>query len=304
MSSKITLEGTGISSRDLLQSIDLLSVVYSNPELFNFNKLPASVLISFLRADFDFFIDKIDPKRFTYENRLYFIINSSARSAPKLMALCDFSEDELRKITASQYSILINYNAKKYLRKDIVSTMSKRYQQELFLKNPKWFHESVGYIPKLSSNTLTELARLSPKFVDENIVDYSKLCTQAYFWNKMIRYDKKYIEIFLKNTNSLINKSDVRVVVQTHSEIVKLVDIDILENSKLSCKEWMLLISSVMSNNPTKFSDFEFSEEMKEAFRLNSMAEMLSEKSKSTKRFRNVIKHLTEDAEEEPAEVV
>jgi hypothetical protein len=54
-----------------------------------------------------------------------------------------------------------------------------------------------------------------------------------------------------------------------------------------------------MGNNEDKFKDWEFSDEVKELFRMDLMAELLNGKSTLTKRFQNAMKGVFGNTEEE-----
>jgi hypothetical protein len=146
--------------------------------------------------------------------------------------------------------------------------------------------------PKFTVDNLFFLSKRNQKLVDTYITDFSKLSTNCSFWINMIKYDKKYEDIFITNINSVITKTDIRAVCKEFPHIIKKLDIDILGNSKLSCKEWLLLANSVIYNNPEMFKEWEFNDDLKEAFKLDLTAEMLNGKSSVSRNTQSAMKKL------------
>jgi hypothetical protein len=105
--------------------------------------------------------------------------------------------------------------------------------------------------------------------------------------------------VFLKNTKSLTNKTQVRAVFRKRPELIKKLTADILVDFKLTGKEVVLLISSIMKDHEKKFDGWEFDPEFAETLKLDVMAEMLNGKSKLSKRFQSAMKGVFEKKPEE-----
>src|SRR5690606_21802795 len=112
------------------------------------------------------------------------------------------------------------------------------------------------------------------EMVDKYVTDFSDVATTVGFWRSMIKHDPKYKSIFLRNTKSLITKTDVRGVIRSFPGLIKELDEEIIANSKLTVKEWVLLCDSISGHKDLE--GWEFSDEMKEIFRLDSLADLLS----------------------------
>jgi hypothetical protein len=69
-----------------------------------------------------------------------------------------------------------------------------------------------------------------------------------------------------------------------------MVTADIIKNSKLSSKEWVMLIKRVMDDNPSVFSQWQLSDELVELLRVDITAEVLNGDSAMSVQFRNVMK--------------
>lgn len=128
--------------------------------------------------------------------------------------------------------------------------------------------------------------------------------------NAIFNYDKDFYYPYDERPSPTIfirverEETDVREVCRKNPEIIKKLDKDILADSKLTCKEWVLLTNSIMNNNEKKFEDWEFSDDLIGIFKLDLMAEMLTGKSKISKRFQSAMKNVFDKEEESEAEAV
>lgn len=143
----------------------------------------------------------------------------------------------------------------------------------------------------------------TPEFIDKNITDFTELSTDSEFWLNMIKHNKKYEDIFLVNTRTLITKSEVRHVFRKVPGLVKKIDKNMLLSSKLSSKELLLLIRSITGKyqNKALFTNWDLSDELKEEFKLDLMSEVLSGKSKASTILKNCISSVlsTEQSKED-----
>ncbi len=115
----------------------------------------------------------------------------------------------------------------------------------------------------------------------------------------MINFNVKYRKIFLENTNSMLNKSEVRAVFWKYPTLIKLIDDKMILNMKLSSKEILLLIDQILKKKEKMFEDWAFTDELKEALRLDITAELLTGTSKLSKRLTSSLKAVTEEKQEE-----
>jgi len=277
--------------------IDLGKLVSTNPELFNFASLSFHQRLDLIRCDlikYSFLLDR----DLTASEKFQILSDKALR---KLHKTYELTEDDLLSLNDYQYEELISQDFTKYIRKDKFLTLGKRTQANLFKKHPDWYITEISATdhPKLTSDTLHSLARSNPAFVVNYIKDFSKLSTIADFWRLMIKFDSNYKKIFLENTKSLINKSEVRSVFWTHPTLVKLIDEKMITNMKLSSKEILLLIDQVIKNNEKLFADWEVSAELKEALRFDITAELLIGTSKSSKRLTSSLNAVTKEKQEE-----
>lgn len=273
----------------LAKAVDLESLVRGNTELFDFSSLDVRDKLELLKLDPGFYADMIDVSAFKPDEKVYVLLNSKKAIADKVI----LSEDELKKVPDNLYGELIKVKAyfAKYARADRYPKMLKADQQEVFLAEPEWVMASVDKPPKLTSERLRELARRKPAFIQSYISDFSGMSTTADFWKAMIKFNESYKEIFLKNTKALITKTDVRNVVWHYPELIKKLDGDVLADSKLTCKEWLLFANTIIEANKNNiFDDWQFPEEVVEIFKLDLTAEMLNGKSTMSVRFQNAMK--------------
>jgi len=286
------IEGTVLSGL-----IDLGKLVSTNPELFNFASLAFHQRLDLIRCDivkYSFLLDR----DLTASEKFQILSDKALR---KLHKTYELTEDDLLSLNDYQYEELISQDFTKYIRKDKFLTLGKRTQANLFKKHPDWYVTEISATdhPKLTSDTLHSLARSNPAFVVNYIKDFSKLSTIADFWRLMIKFDSNYKKIFLENTKSLINKSEVRSVFWAHPTLVKLIDETMITNMKLSSKEILLLIDQIIKNNAKLFADWEVSAELKEALKFDITAELLIGTSKSSKRLTSSLNAVTKEKQEE-----
>ncbi len=284
---------------DILSTLlDSSSLINTNPELFNLNKLHFTQKIALIRCNSKKYSFLLEQHACTVTQKLQILIDSSL---VKFRLNIEFSEDELTKLTDDQYVQLTSFDFTKYIRKDRFLKLSSKLQGNIFIDNPEWYVNEISTtkFPKITSATLGYLSNENPTFVDTYIKDYSQLSTNAYFWIKMIVFHSKYRKIFLENTNSVINKSDVRSVFREYPPLIKQLNEDNINKLKLSSKEILLLIEQVVKNNKAVFKNWKFDDKLKEALRLDITAELLTGESKLSPRLTSSLRFTTITEEEE-----
>jgi hypothetical protein len=228
------------------------------------------------------------------------------RTLRKLHKSYELTDDELSNLLDYQYEDLLRQDFTKYIRKNRFLALGKRAQANIYKEHPDWYITEISSTdhPKLTSDTLYSLARNNPTFVVSHIKDFSKLRTDADFWDLMINFNPDYKKIFLENTKSLINKSEVRCVFRMHPSLVKLIDETIISDMKLSTKEILLLVDQIIKGNAKLFKNWEVSAALKEALRQDVTAELLTGTSKLTKRLTSSLNAVTKEKQNEDGETV
>lgn len=285
----------------LKKIIKLDEVVKIHPELFDFSKLDIEDKAKLLDSNTKFYIDKIPVHNLPLRDKAYLLLRVKSKAFQKTVTM---TVEEVHKLLPQQYLDFLKRDFKQYITKEKFEGLSRYQQGEIFTMEPEWVIENIEKTPKLTSDKLEEIATKNPAFIDKHIIDYSEFSTSYHFWIKMMKYNKKYEETFLKNTNSCITTADVRNVCRNKPELIKKLDKDILANSKLTCKQWVLLCNEIMGNNEKLFESWEFSDDLIDIFKLDLMAEMLTGKSKLSKRFQNAVKYIFEKEEDETETVV
>lgn len=286
----------------LSKTINIEKLLVSHPKLFNFSKLKPFEKLELVRYNAKLFADKIDISEIPAADRAMAVIDSGKKSTNFQI---NFTEEELKSLPTDYYVGLVKFDFSKYIRKEIYDKLPLRDRRAIFSYNPRWVMTNSDKIPKITSIMLNELAYNSPELVDEFIKDFSDISVDTEFWRIMISHDEKYKEIFMKNTNSCITKTDVRSIIYLYPDLIKKLDTDILANSKLTCKEWLLLANIIITRNDDLFENWKFSDDMIETFRLDLMAEMLNGKSKLSTRFQNAMSNVfdSKDTENENAPI-
>lgn len=273
----------------LTKALNLDDLLYNHSNVFDFSRITIQDKVTLLNINYTRFCKFIDLSGLSANDKAYAATHLSLRAARHAIT---FSEDDLKKMPFDAYVSLVSIKGnEKYLRTEIYDKLLKTQKAEIFLTYPTWVVSSGYENPKLTKYNLNELSSRSPGFIESYVSNFSNLSTSDVFWKNMIKYNEKYKKIFLENTNSCTTKTDVRSVVWAYPDIIKLIDADILQSSKLTCKEWVLLISTVMNSAAWEkyHKDWEFSEEVAEMFKLDLMAEMLNGKSSLSIRFQNAM---------------
>lgn len=294
-----------MSAEILAKIIDLVKLCKSQSDLFKFSKLHIDDKIRLLKSDPKFYFDKIITDKLSLADKVHILYSINNLKSPYIIDNLILTPDEVKSLNQASYFKLLKVDFKRYIDLERFKNLSKHSQADLFCYEPAWVIANIGKSPKLTSDTLVSISARKPSFIEEYITDFSNLATVEQFWENMFKYNKKYEDIFINNTKSLITKTDVRSVIRARPSLIKKLNLDIICNSKLSCKEWILLCDGVMSQryNLKFFKDWEFSDDMKEAFKLELTAEILSGKSKLSKRFSSamsdLLKNNTEDEKNE-----
>lgn len=279
----------------LSETIDLEELLVKRPDLFNLSKLLAHQKIELLKENPKLFADKINILEMSGEDKVYALVHINFK---KLKQHVKFTEEELKNLSVLSYIDLLGYDFDKYIRKDIYQKLRRSHRTDIFISHPEWVIANADSVPRLTSTNLRDISYINPNFVDNYITDFSQISVCNVFWENMIEYNENYKSIFIKNTKACITKTHVRTVIYKFPEIIKMIDADILANSKLTCKEWILLINDMYSSYEEEFIDWCFSEEVNNIFRLDLMAEMLNGRSKLSRRFQSAMNHVFKSKEE------
>lgn len=282
----------------LSRVINLEALIRTNPGMFDIAGLDIREKMYLLQEKPKIFSTLVLPTITSPYEKSMVLINVSHRAIRDSIELTD---EDLEKLDNDLYFFLLESQFKKYIRLDLFARLPAKRKSALTLTHPKWVLENVVPPPRLTNKVLLGLSKSNPELVDTYVKDFSDYATTAGFWKNMIKFDAKYRLIFLKNTKSLITKTDVRSIIKTYPSLVKDLNEEIIANSKLTVKEWVLLCDSISEHKD--LAGWEFSDEMKEIFKLDSLADLLSGKAKLSKRFSNAMAGVlsTEEEEEDPA---
>lgn len=276
--------------------INLDKLIKEQPELFHLDKLGARDKVALLNNNPMFYADKISLDNMPFDDKVYIKRNVQKSIADKIT----ITDKELAKLSPTKYGCLL-IDDFKWARPDLFKKLSSRDKQGLFIENPDWVYDNCpNDVPKLSPGVLERVAELDPKFVDK-CIDLTNCLSNAYCWNRMISYNEsKYLALFISNTKALVTKTDVRIICRRNPEVIKLLTPEILNNSKLSVKEWILLCNEVILNEPSEFKNWKFSQEMIDIFKLDLTSELLNGKSRNSKQLTNSMGRIfsTKDLEE------
>lgn len=295
---------SSLVDRILHRIVSLPKLVKKYPEVFDFSKLTVYDKIELLKQDFKFYSQYIDLSDITPDEKVAAFIYSPP---PNILGLITLEEADYDNLGDSSYVQLLQIDFNKHIRKSRFDKLGANRKRQFIPKEPKWFVDTYGQLPKLTSEMLYVMSRDNPGFVDQYVTDFTGLSTYGYFWETMIKWNKKYIPIFLANTRTVRTKTEVRTVVRQYPSIVKSITSDTFVDSKLSAKEWVMLINQIVSSgrNRKMFDGWAFPDDVAEMIRLDLTAEMLSSKSTMTKRFKTAFDGVfksEEDTEEDAKE--
>ncbi len=261
----------------------MITLLEREPSLFDFSILSYESKIGLLRADAGTFLKHIDPAAF--------------RPADKLRAMNDlpktitrdivFTEAEIHNLRPYEYyHLLCNVSFDKYIRAPLFDKLDRQARSELYIRYPEWVIANAT-VPKLTSCTLATISSNKPAFISKYVTDFTGLSTTSNFWNTMICYDRTYAGVFLKNINTCVTKTDIREVFHRNPALIRRINSDIISNSKLSAKEWLLMIRAVTTRCAKQFEGWSLPAALVDDFRLDLTAEMLNGKSTLTRQFQN-----------------
>jgi hypothetical protein len=281
---KVTTELGRILSRAI---DDIEALFETSPEIFKLNSLSIDDKVRLLRMEPKFFKSKLDLEKLSEDDKLYVLYNLKDKKITKEIIL---NAEELNAINDNSYCRLLEIDFDRFITVERFETLSREPKADIFMKHPAWVVDNALILPKLTKDRLSLLSYTDPKFVDSYITNFSEYSTDQYFWKNMIRFNAKYKGLFLRNTKSLVTKTEVRRVVREKPHIIQLIGKDTLTDSKLTIKEWILLIDSVLTSYPKMFKDWVLPADVAEVFRLDLTVEMLTGKSKVSVRFQNAMK--------------
>jgi len=277
----------------LSRIIDVSKIIDQHPELLDFTKLSYYEKVELLKINVKTFFKLLDIENADAALKVEILATNKLRTIHTKVVI---EENEIESLKNDIYSRLLKIDFKKYVRKERFLKLSKTEQATWFVEAPEWYVENVKEVPQLTSDKLYTLSARHPKFVDIYIKDFSNYCTNDTFWINMIRYDEKFGDIFLANTKTLVNQTEVRRVMYRYPLLVKKLDANIMADSKLTTKQWVLLVEQ-LKKSFKELKDWDFSDEVREAIKLDLTADMLTGKTKTSKRFTGVMKRILETEE-------
>jgi len=274
--------------------LDIENLVSSRPELFNFKCLHITEKIVLLNHNPTKFAALLDIDKLSLEDKTRVVLN--VRSS-KIKNNINFTLGELKRVGNIAYRQLVEYNFEKYIKPELWSMLDNKTQTGVFIENSDWVMTHIKEVPHFTSISLETVAYDAPSLLDKHIADFSVYTTTSRFWINMMKFNKtKYQKIFLENTKSCTTKTDVREVLRRYPDMIKLINPAIIANSKLTCKEWILLINQIREGN-NKLKEWIFSDELIDAFKMDSTAEILNGTSKTSRLFKrsmnNVVNTIT-----------
>ena len=276
----------------LAKTIDMDVLVKKHPELFDFKKLDKEEKVALINHQPKFFFDKIYPLVDNVSEKVYFMTHLKSVYRKKI----ELTDDEIKSVPLSSYPSLLKVDFEKYIRVEKFNALGKMVQGKIFVNQPEWVLTNASDPPKLTRETLDTLSAKNPAFIEKYVMsNIEKYSLSEFFWTRMIKYNSKYEDVFLHNTDLCCSKTDVRAVFWSHPLLVKKVTKEMLLDSKLTCKEWILLVDQILKACSKQFTGWEFSDELKDTIRLDLTAEMLTGKSKLSKRFQNAMRMTLDD---------
>jgi len=277
--------------------MDIETMLRDEPEKFNFGKLGLDAKLHLLREHFGIFASHIRPFLIEPEEKIHALCVIKKSLAKKYI---NVSEEELMQVNDEVYSLLVNHNCRgEYLRLEKFLKMKREPQRLTIVTHPSWALDHVPDVESyLTSGMLRQIINEDVSLIDK-ITDFSKLSTCWVFWRSVLRHNINYVDKFFEYNKNVVTKTDVRVVVREFPEIIKMLDTDRIEKSKLNVKEWALLIQQVMSNRKYEkfFRGFEFSKDFVEFLKLEASYSILSGAITGSTRTRSALKLLTEKSE-------
>lgn len=280
----------------ILSRIDVLKIVEENPDAINLKGLTYSEKILLLNT-FSSLKDYISIDKLTVSEKYDVHVHiDDATIADKY----PFTSQELAKLPSYRYAVLLEKNLKKYYDATVYAKLAGRYKIDLYLSDPAGYLNLGLPMPKLTSNLVTGLVTRYPKLVDTHIPDLTDVVTTDTFWRIMLKQNfPKYSALFLTHLNSVSTKTDVRVIFWENPSLITNVTVEHIQNSKLTAKEWSLMIRQ-MKTYKDVLKNWQMSAELKDEIKYSLSVEILDGTSTMSTYVKNSLKDdIDPDSDEE-----
>lgn len=279
----------------LISTLDLDELLSTQPGIFDFSKIAIGEKIHLIVSHPKVFLKFFDLSKLPHDEKSQVILNCGESVIEKL----EITEQDLGLLSTHAYLKLLRINFDEYIRESIYHKLNRADQFEIFKINPKWVLGVTKTLPNFTLKNLKELVRDRTNLIDEYITDFSQYSTDYYLWQDLIEYKPAYKSVFLKNQKTCLTKTDIRMVFKKYPDLIKKLDKDLIENSKLTSKEWVLLIDSITKETRNKkvFANWKMSEELIEELKLGATVDILANTTTSTKRFKNALGKISADVD-------
>lgn len=281
----------------LEKTINIVDLVKSHPELFRLDRLTTLDKVSLFQSDPKFYGTILNLDDFSGEDKA-----AAIALLPRLLGKkFTLTDEEVLALSADAYVGLLKKDFAKYIKVEKYDKLKKTQKSEIFVEQAPWFTANGIPAPGLTMAQLTALAKTNPLYVFQSITDLSEYATEYNFWVKMIEFKpSKYKAEFLKYNKTLLNTTELRRVVYRYPDIVKLVDADTFEKSKLTRKQWVLLISTVIKDpkHAATFTGWQFPDDVANILKLDLTAEILKGEATQSRKFQAAMTNVFNPGEE------
>lgn len=240
------------TDRIILSYLDIEKALKNHIDLFDFSDLVkhTSDIIFLLDSQYKHTIlSRIDLNKLTPEVKVKILTRVDNKEVKDKITL---SVNEITRLDKCYYCQLLCIDFKKYIHIPSYTALSNYDQVRIFLSNPELVASTVKVIPNISIDTLTthsKQAKFRPIIQTYVMPCISKMKTSYMFWTNMINYNEENKKLFVKHMNNCATKTDIRSVFKHYPELIFDLTVDDFQNSKLTSKDWVLLIKALKSQD-------------------------------------------------------
>lgn len=281
----------------LMKSLALEEFFFTNKDLFDLANLEPIEKVQLLDQDPTLFgkyatemkLDSLPP----YEKSMIL----TNRRLKSLWDLIKLSDSDIKCIGFGTYKSMLRADFNRHIKESFYRSLSNSQALEIFLLNPEWVETEIGKLPKFTLEALHTMA-LDYNDYSKYLQDFTGLSTDSSLWMQLIKKNKDNINLFIKYADTCMTKTDVRRVISVYPEIVLKIDIDMVNNFKLTHKEWALFLSKLMKDRVTGkvFKKWTLPDDVAEELKLGITMGSLSGSAKVTTQLKSALGKIEEAA--------
>lgn len=282
-----TLVRTCVSVEKVLNDLSLLDLTYATPQ----------GIVELIRQTGSQFYEKFDINTVHVYTRVLLLDENIPGAEEHIV----FTDAEINSMNDQAYLQLLEIDFAKYQNLKNISKRSNDFKAELYSINPAYITDNKVEV-RFSARMLRQISRDNKSFINQHLDNLDFTTTCAMFWEYMgiSSATGPVVDKFIKYIHTL-PVQDIRILIGRYPRLLNNLTIDVVDNSRLTCKQWLNLIKSVKSHSHIRKSAQQvvISTDVLEHLKFGLTTELLSGKSKLSTHVKNAIKNIEQDCNED-----